>query len=1170
MSNLAFGPLLRFYRRRAQLTQEDLAGKSGYGANYVSMIERGVRSPTGATAQALAKALDLNGQEYDQFIITATEQRKATSLSPLTLHEVNQEDWGEIPHTRGFQGRQQELADLEQWIVDDSCQIVAVLGIGGIGKTTLTAKLIEQIAGAFHYVYWRTLQHAPPFKAVLQHCIQFLSDQQRIDLPKNDNEQISLLIEYLRKHRCLLVLDNFESVLQAGNRTSLYLPDYEGYGKLLQRVGDTQHQSCLVLTSREKPKEIAQWEGMTSPIRSLYLSGIKQSEGRKILNDKGLFGSDNDWTNLIQLYSGNPLALKLVSEPIRDLFGGDIAVFLKSEDPSLGIQDLLDQQFKRLSAQEKEIMYWLAIEREAVSLYDLQELKVSSLSKGEVLDAMASLRRRSMIEMSSVAHFTLQPVIMEYVTNKFVEQIAEEIRTAKLELFMSHALMKAQAKDYVRDSQKRLILTPLAQSLLFKAGEQESGAKLKDLLIMLRQTQPYSLNYAAGNVLNLLIHLNIDLHNYDFSSLTVWQAYLQGVILQDVNFTSSNLATSVFTDIFGNILSVDFSPNGSLLAGGTSNCEVWVWQASSGIPLLTCRGHPDWAWSVAFSPDGAKLASGSEDKTIRIWEADTGRCLNILYGHIHVVKSIAFSPDGTILASGSSDQTIRLWEVHTGRCLNILQGHTNIVRSVAFSPDGKFLASGGDDQAIYLWELSTGRCLRILQGHEGRIHSVTFSPDSTTLASSSDDRTIRLWKIDTEQYVKILRGHTNVIRSVVFNSDGTILASGSDDQTIRLWEINTEQTLRILQGHSSWVYSVAFSPDGTLLASGSDDHTTRFWNVNTGQCLRTLQGHTNWIKSVTFSPDGTILASGSEDRKVRVWDVNTGQCLRALQGHTNLVRSVAFSPDGTVLASGSDDQTIRIWEPGTGHCLNILQGHTSWVQSVAFSLDGTILASGSDDQTIRIWEPGTGHCLNILQGHTSRVYSVAFSPDGTILASGSDDQSIRFWEISTGRCIQTLRGHGGRVYSVAFSHDGSILASGSGDQTIRLWEVNTFKVIRILQAHSSWVMSVAFNSDDTILASGSEDHTVCVWEASTGRVLRTFKDHTHVIRSIAFGPDRHMLASASHDETIKLWNVLTNDQPKTLISERPYERMNITNVKGLSEAQKTALKVLGAIEDVKM
>src|SRR6266849_4056873 len=918
--------------------------------------------------------------QTDTLDIKGVAQTPDSTTSPLH-QQVNKDaeiisgisskvDWGEAPHTEQFYGRDKELVELEQWMVNDHCRIVAMLGIGGIGKTALAAKLIDRIKGEFAYIFWRSLQNDPPPAGVLKNCLQFLSNHQRIDLPEEIDGQITLLIEYLRAYRCLLVLDNMETILQSGKSTSQYQEGYEGYSKLTIRIGEAKHQSCLLLTSREKPLEVAHLEGKTSPVHSLQLLGIGQVEGKEILKDKGLFGPDEAKVDLIHLYSGNPLALKLVSEPVREVFGGDVSAFLKEGEAVVrNIYDLIDQQFKRLSEPEQEIMYWLAVEREAVSLEELRENLVREVPWREVLGNLESLLRRSMIERGT-ARFTSQPVIMEYVTDRLVKHIYDEINTEAPVLFASHALIKAQAKDYVRDSQIRLILKPVAEHLLSTIGKAGVEKKLKSMLLALRVTISQIPGYAGGNALNLLVQLRSDLRGYDFSHLILRQAYLRGVALPSVNFAHASLARSVFTEAFGMILSVTFNPSGKLLAAGTTDGEIRLWQTTDGTPLLTCQGHTDWVWSVVFSPDGTILASGSQDKTIRLWDVSTGQCLKILQEHSSWIRSVAFSPDGTILASGSEDKTVRLWDVSTGECRKILQGHTNRICSVAFDPKARLLASGGVDQTIRLWDVNTGQCLKILQGHTNRVRSATFS------------------------------------------SDGTLLASGSEDQTIRLWDVSTGQCLKTQQGHINQVWSVSFNPDGSMLASGNHDQTVRLWDVSTGQCLKTLQEQAKKIWSVAFSPEGRILASGSDDRDVRLWDVSTGQCLKILQGHTHRIWSVAFRPSGSILASGSEDQTIRLWDVSTGQCLRILREHTHRVYSVAFSPNGSVLASGSEDQTIRLWDINTGQCLQVLSGHINRVWSVTFSPNGSILASGSEDKTIRLWDVQRGESLRTLKSEG--------------------------------------------------------------------------------------------------------------------------------------------------------------
>jgi WD40 repeat protein/transcriptional regulator with XRE-family HTH domain len=1157
---LSWHQKLRRERQLRSWSQADVAEEIGSETKTVNRWESGKTFPSSYFRQKLVELFGKSAEE-----LGLLSEQGSTDADALTEQTLRQVDWGEAPSIESFFGREKELTEIEQWIIGNNCRMIVILGIGGIGKTTLATMTAKKVKDAFDSVFWRSLHNAPPVESILEQCLHSLSPQQRVDLPKDLDGQIALLITALRQQHCLLLLDNVEAVLQAGQRVGHYLPGYEGYGRLLQRVGEANHQSCLLLTSREKPREVARMEGKTSAVRSFSLAGVTPVDGQRLLQDKDLLGSNEAWAMLVQLYSGNPLALKLVSEPIRDLFGGNIAGFLKEEEIVFGdIHDLLDQQFDRLSDLERDVIYWLAIERKGTSLNELRQ----NMMKGALLEVLDSLRRRSMIENSGDSRFTLQPAIMEYVTKRLVEQAYQEIDVETTELFGSHALIRAQANDYVRNSQIRLILTPLAARLLNTFGKAGSEKKLKSILSRLRMMHAQKYRYVAGNVLNLLVQLQVDLRGADLSDLTVEQAYLRGVALPKVNFAHSDLATSVFTDTFSTILCVALSANGTLLAAGTTTGEVRLWQADDATPLFTCPGHRDGIRCVAFSPDGKMLASGSEDQTLRLWDTGTGRCLKVLQGHTHWILSVAFSPDGKMLASGSEDQTVRFWDTSTGDCFKTLHGHTNWVRSVAFSPDGNVLASGSEDQTVRLWDTSTGDCLRTLQGHTNWVRYVAFSPVGGMLASGSEDQTVRIWDTASGDCFKVLPDHTSRVRAVVFSSDGNMLASCSDDQTIRLWNVNLGRCLKVLQGHTSRIWSVAFvPPDSNVLVSTSDDDTMRFWEVRSGQCIRTLQGHTSLIKSIAFSPDGQVIVSGSEDQAVRLWKVGEGRCWAVLRGHTHRVRAVAFSPDGARIASGSEDENVRMWDASTGRCLKILQGHTHLVRSVAFSPDSRMLASCSYDQTVRLWDTDNGDCLKTLHGHSSVVWCVAFSPDGNVLASGGEDRTIRLWEVRSGQQLNTLLGHSHQIWCVAFSPDGNSIASGSDDHTIRLWDAETGDCLRTFHGHTDWVRSIAFSPYGHILVSGSHDQTVRLWDVSTGDCLKTLHGHESRVLSTAFSPHGNVVASGGDDGTIRLWDIATGECVKVLRDEQLYEGMNIACVKGLTEGQKATLKVLGAVED---
>ena len=253
------------------------------------------------------------------------------------------EDWGEAPDVPIFHGRQQELATLEQWILEEGCRLISIVGFagigktrlvrGGIGKTDLSLQLARRVRGEFECLIWRRLLNAPPPETLLTELIEFVSDDRETQFATTPDGLVTQLLHHLKQRRCLLILDNVESILQSGKRAGSYLSGYEGYGDFLRRMGESEHQSCLLLTSRVKPQDVEDLEGVRL-VRSLMLGGVDRAAGRAIFYDIGrayntnFHGSDEDWKTLIDFYNGNPLALEVAARHILRRFDGNISQFL--------------------------------------------------------------------------------------------------------------------------------------------------------------------------------------------------------------------------------------------------------------------------------------------------------------------------------------------------------------------------------------------------------------------------------------------------------------------------------------------------------------------------------------------------------------------------------------------------------------------------------------------------------------------------------------------------------------------------------------------------------------------------------------------------------------------------------------------------------------------------
>ncbi|MCC5652309.1 WD40 repeat domain-containing protein [Nostoc sp. XA013] len=995
--------------------------------------------------------------------------RPSPPSGDLEIRRTNpQYDWAEAPDVSVFFGRSEELLQLRQWILEERCRLVGLLGIGGIGKSTLAVKLGLQIQSA------------------------------------------------------------------------------------------------------------------------LPLKGLNSTEGQQLFQQKGQFtGTEPEWQVLIEHYAGNPLALKMVAAGTQELFNGKITPVLEYVKQGIlifeDIRDLLERQFQRLSRVEEEVMYWLAINREPVSVAELASDVVTSSSQCQLPPAIKSLLQRSLIEKSG-EHFFLQPVVMEYTTQRLVKQVCQELvgeKSVRLRLFQTHTLIKATAKDYIRETQKQLIVQPLLEQLLLEIGSQQKLVTLlQDVLEQQRHQAPILSGYAGGNVLNLLVHLQVNLQGYDFSNLTIWQAELQKVNLAGTNFQNTSLVKSVFAENLSWVRVVAFSTNGNFFVAGNVNGEILLWRVKDYQHFLTL-GHTSAISAVSFSPDSSILASGCHDSSIRLWDTKTGIKIKSLHGHTGPISSVAWSSDGQTIASGSYDQTVRLWDVNTGECVRILKGHNCGISAVSFNPDNLQVASSGDD-SIWLWELCSGKCRKVLQNHNQIIRSLCFSPDGSILASGSDDCLIQLWDQKTGRCLKVLNGHTGMLWSIAWSPDGRHIASGGFDCSVRLWDIQQGECVKVLTDHTATVWSVAWSPDGLTLLTGSQDSSVRLWDVWKSKCFKVLQGHSKAVRSLAWSPDGQTIASGSYDSYIRLWNVDNDQCFKELQGHALGVLALSYIPttpnslNKHLLASGSSDYTVRFWDAQTGEALRVLRGHTKRVWSLSWSPDRNQLASSSEDCTVRLWDISTGKTLKVLRGHSNWVMSISYmhktsinNPDNQNLASCSLDGTIRLWNTRTGDCLQVLDyGKSYVILTLSFAPNNLQIAGGSDEGCVYLWNMPNLECCNVLRGHTHRIWSVAWSPDGCKIATCSQDGTVRLWDAKLGKCLQVLQGHTNEVWAIAWSPDGGTLLSGSIDETIRFWNSNTGECTKILRSDRLYEAMNIRGVTGLTAAQLSALLALGAVDGV--
>lgn len=1205
-----FGRRALTLREKAGLTQSEVAQTLGVSVRAIQQWESGTTFPSAGNLKQLivlflqraafepghereeAEALWIQADEsagrrrslfdapwFDALLAQRDlpQERAQVPLPPAALQRL---DWGEAPDISTFCGREQELATLSNWVLVDRCRVVALVGIGGMGKTTLALKVAQLAAPHVTSICWRSLRDAPPLLTLLNDCLQALAGRPLSEHPQTAEQGITLLLERLRHDRCLLILDNVETLFEAESIAGHYREEHAKYRLLFQRLAETPHQSCVLLTSRELLSELEPLEGPQAPVRVLRLGGLARSATLELLKDKVLFGSEAAWEQFVAHYSGNPLALKIAAATVRDLFGGNITAYLNDALGALvSLQELLANQFERLTLTERDLLIWLAIEREGATIEQLAANIYPPVARRELIIAIKSLRQRTLIERSEQdGRFALLPVVMEFVSDTLVSQLIEELHEGKLQLLTRYALMKSQSADYIRESQQRMLVQPILSLLLARFGNRERLVDhLRELLRLLRETEQAKAGYAGGNLVNVLVALQGHLRDVDCSHLALRQAYLIGVEAQGARLLHSDLHEARFTEPLEPIARMALSSDGRYLAVSSSSGQVRLWQVADAKPLWSDQRHGHLKLALAFSADGTQLVSGSIQGQLQLWEVVSGHCLRTIESALTWIRAVALSPDKTTLVGAGDEGLIQGWQLVDGTPQQVLQGHRARVWSLSFSSNGAYLISSSADGSVRIWDTTSWECVRVLEhAPEAVTVKSAVHPEGLVIAScGEEDGLIKLWGVHSgECHITVAR-HSTGPASVAFNPEGTLLVSGSSAGMLELWEVGGSAGLtylKMLHGHRTFVSTVAFAQQNRL-ASMAYAGRARLWDARSGKLLKTFQGYSRQISTLCFSPTGDRLVLGDNNGMVQLWNVVSGSRLHSSQGHHGAIRGIAVSQDGNLFASSGDDQQIVLWDGRSGRQLAVLRGHGATVVALAFSSKQPLLVSGSADGEIRRWEL---EGLNAIPVSTSLAMgsaflaSLAFAPDGQTLASGHSNGEVCIWDVAQGVRLQRLR-HSGSVTLLRFSSDGQTLFTGGSD-TLSWWEVTSGRRRRIISSAET-----ASDGISTVLDEGRVFRVITLpttilrlWLVAEGDEAQQFSSIVSQAGEVVAGvlsQEAQLVALSNETGVVTIYDYSSGDAVHRLVSDRPYERMRIDGATGLNDEQRAALRALGAVED---
>lgn len=640
------------------------------------------------------------------------------------------------------------------------------------------------------------------------------------------------------------------------------------------------------------------------------------------------------------------------------------------------------------------------------------------------------------------------------------------------------------------------------------------------------------------------------------------------------------------------VTTLEFSPDGKLLAGATRSGVLYVWSLTESRPAWGPVTNPWPVMSISFSPTSELVAAGGHPQGrsemsagFAVWNAATGQEIYRLDEGAHTARLLKFMPDGERLLVGCNNALSAFVEARTGRVVSPAPkefGYSYHTRGAALDRSGSLLLLCGwigqvtFHGGVKILNAATGEGISDVLGFDGKFNDGVFSPDGRRIAAIEDDFGLRVWTWRTgEQVFEPIR-HQGQITRVAYSKDGAWLMTASMDGTTRLWDAETGAPVTPSFVNAGPALDAFLDEDNFELTAVCANGVVTTWDLRPA-----LHPARKWfvkepVLRMAASPAGDLFVVGSENRegflvrpgeakaipiagpfefpafykdsrftiglgdRLSILDTKTGE-RRVAAGELHPadksgLRMVGLAGGGKTAWSVTDMGRVGSMELESGKVNQWfdLQSPQSPHFRVLLHDNEDQLIAGYNDGNAQFIDLRTGNRAKTFRAHSGVFLGIEPSPDGKLFATSSEDQTARVWRMSDAEAATPPLPHQGVVFKARFSPDSKRVATASGDRTARVWDAQTGAPLIAPIVHAERVLDAMFDRSGAAIATVSADQVVRLWDSATGEPLSAPMRHGSEVVGIAFADDDGLVTLA-RDGTFRIWPRFRKALPESAI-----------------------------------